>query len=59
MTLLSVEGLRVAYGPLISFEVEAGEIVTMLGSNGAGKTTSLRTVAVLMKPMPRSPASGG
>ena len=55
MPLLSVERLHVAYGPLevlkgVSFEVEAGEIVTMLGSNGAGKTTTLRTIAGLLKP---------
>src|SRR4051812_18278207 len=55
MPLLSVERLRVAYGPLdvlkgVSFEVQAGEIVTMLGSNGAGKTTTLRTIAGLMRP---------
>jgi branched-chain amino acid transport system ATP-binding protein len=55
MPLLSVEGLRVAYGPLevlkgVSFEVGEGEIVTMLGANGAGKTTMLRTLAGLHRP---------
>jgi len=54
MRLLNVEQLRVAYGPLevlrdVSFHVNEGEIVTILGSNGAGKTTSLRTIAGLMK----------
>jgi branched-chain amino acid transport system ATP-binding protein len=50
--LLEVEQLRVAYGPVevvqgISLTVGAGEIVTVLGSNGAGKTTILRALSGL------------
>ena len=50
MPLLEVEDLHVAYGELevvrgISFAIERGEIVTILGSNGAGKTTVLRSLA--------------
>jgi branched-chain amino acid transport system ATP-binding protein len=53
MSLLEVDGLRVAYGDLevvkgASFHVEQGEIVTVLGSNGAGKTSTLRTLAGLL-----------
>ncbi|NBO96163.1 MAG: ATP-binding cassette domain-containing protein, partial [Betaproteobacteria bacterium] len=44
MSLLKVEGLSVAYGSIvaikgISFEVQRGELVSLLGANGAGKTT--------------------
>ena len=47
--LLEVEDLRVAYGAIeavkgITFSVEAGQIVTLIGGNGAGKTTSLRAL---------------
>jgi branched-chain amino acid transport system ATP-binding protein len=47
--LLSVEGLSVAYGAIqalhgISFEVEQGEMVTLIGANGAGKSTTLWTL---------------
>ncbi len=47
--LLSVNGLAVRYGAIqalhdISFEVEEGEIVTLIGANGAGKSTTLWTV---------------
>ena len=52
MTLLRVEDLTVNYGSIravrgISFEVNAGEIVTLIGSNGAGKTTTMNTIAGL------------
>ncbi|HET9717708.1 MAG TPA: ABC transporter ATP-binding protein [Pseudolabrys sp.] len=55
MPLLEVEDLHVAYGELevvrgISFAIERGEIVTILGSNGAGKTTVLRSLAGLIRP---------
>ncbi|MFO7643538.1 MAG: ABC transporter ATP-binding protein [Desulfosarcina sp.] len=48
--LLSVENLRVSYGKIkalhgISFQIDAGEIVTILGANGAGKSTTLRAVS--------------
>ncbi|MDI3423346.1 ABC transporter ATP-binding protein [Streptomyces luteolus] len=54
--LLEVEDLRVAYGKIeavkgISFNVEAGQVVTLIGTNGAGKTTTLRTLSGLLKPL--------
>ena len=53
--LLQVEGMELAYGDVaacrdISFTVNEGEIVTLVGSNGAGKSTTLRGVAGAMKP---------
>lgn len=50
MSLLSLNDVRAGYGPLevlhgISLEVEAGEIVVILGANGAGKTTTMRAVS--------------
>jgi len=53
--LLSVENLNVYYGAIhalqgISFHVEEGEIVTLIGANGAGKSTTLRTVSGLLHP---------
>ena len=53
--LLSVENLEVKYGNIqalhgISFHVDAGEIVTLIGANGAGKTTSLYAIARLRPP---------
>lgn len=55
MSLLNVSGLDVYYGSIhaiknISFEVNEGEIVTLIGANGAGKSTTLNTVAGLLKP---------
>ena len=55
MSLLKVENLNVYYGSIhaikgISFEVNQGEIVTMIGANGAGKSTTMNTVAGLLKP---------
>ena len=49
MTLLSVSSLAGGYGPVkvlhgLDFEVDAGEIVVILGANGAGKTTTLRAL---------------
>lgn len=54
-TLLSVNNLHVSYGAIkavrgISFEIKKGEIVTLIGANGAGKSTTLNTVAGLIKP---------
>ena len=54
-TLLEVESIELAYGEVaacseISFEVAQGEIVTLIGSNGAGKSTTLRGVAGAMLP---------
>jgi branched-chain amino acid transport system ATP-binding protein len=56
--LLSVENLEVKYGNIqalhgISFHVNKGEIVTLIGANGAGKTTSLYTITRL--PPPEAP----
>ena len=53
--LLDVSKLNVSYGPTqvlwdVSFEVNKGELVALLGSNGAGKTTSLRGVQGVLKP---------
>ncbi|MCL2107419.1 MAG: ABC transporter ATP-binding protein [Oscillospiraceae bacterium] len=53
--MLKVENLVTFYGKVaalkgVSFEVEQGRIVTLLGSNGAGKSTTLRTVSGLIKP---------
>lgn len=53
--MLRVNNLEVYYGNIhalkdISFEVKAGEIVTLIGANGAGKTTILHTVSGLIKP---------
>ena len=55
MSMLSVENLNVYYGSIhaikgVSFEVQEGEIVCLIGANGAGKSTTLNTVAGLLKP---------
>jgi branched-chain amino acid transport system ATP-binding protein len=52
--LLEVENLNVYYGAIhalqgISFNVNEGEIVTLIGANGAGKSTTLRTVSGLLR----------
>ena len=54
MTLLSVRGLVAGYGGItaikgIDLDVNEGEIVTLIGSNGAGKSTTLRTVSGLLR----------
>jgi len=55
MPLLSVQSIDVFYGEVqalwdVSFEVEQGEICTLIGSNGAGKTTSIKTISGLLQP---------
>lgn len=52
MALLEVKNLYVSYGSIralhgISFYVDAGEVVTLIGANGAGKSTTLRTISAL------------
>ncbi len=54
-TLLKVNDIHVYYGSIhaikgVSFEVNEGEIVTLIGANGAGKSTTLNTVAGLLRP---------
>lgn len=53
--MLKIDNLVVAYGGIealkgISFEVEEGKIVTLVGANGAGKSTTLRSIIGLTKP---------
>ncbi len=53
--ILEVKNLNVSYGGIkavkdISFTVEAGEIVTLIGANGAGKSSTLRSIVGLVKP---------
>lgn len=53
-TMLKVDDLNVYYGSIhaikgISFEVKSGEIVTLIGANGAGKSTTLNTIGGLLK----------
>jgi branched-chain amino acid transport system ATP-binding protein len=55
MPLLELDGIVAAYGKVevlkrLSLKVEEGEIVALLGANGAGKSTTLRTISGLMKP---------
>src|SRR5437588_10214198 len=58
MTLLEVSALHTHYGAIealkgVSLTVEEGEVVTLIGSNGAGKSTTLRSISGL------TPASAG
>lgn len=53
--MLTVQNLSVRYGGIralkdVSFEVNQGEIVTLIGANGAGKSTTLRSIAGLVRP---------
>jgi branched-chain amino acid transport system ATP-binding protein len=52
--MLRVEGLTVHYGAIralrgVSFEVAAGEVITLIGSNGAGKSTTLHAISNIIK----------
>ncbi len=54
-TMLEVKGINVYYGNIhavkdISFHVDEGEIVTLIGANGAGKSTNLKTISGLLHP---------
>ena len=54
-TILTVKDLKVRYGGIeavkgVSFDVQEGTIVTLIGANGAGKSSTLRTIAGLVKP---------
>ena len=62
--LLTVSNVETAYGPIlairgVSFTVPAGAIVTILGANGAGKTTILKTVSGVMDPQKGTVAFDG
>lgn len=53
--MLKVESLQVYYGGIhalkgVSLQVEAGQIVTLIGANGAGKSTTIRAIVGLVKP---------
>jgi branched-chain amino acid transport system ATP-binding protein len=53
--MLSIENISVSYGAIealtdVSMHVEKGEVVTLIGANGAGKSTTLRTITGLLSP---------
>ena len=55
MAMLEVKDLEVFYGMIqaikgVSFEVNAGEVIALIGANGAGKTTILHTITGLLTP---------
>ena len=56
MSLIELENVVAAYGKVealkgLTLRVEQGEIVALLGSNGAGKSTTLRTISGLIRPL--------
>ncbi len=63
MSLLEVESLYAGYGPVnvlddVSFSVDEGETVALLGANGAGKTTTLRAISGMLRPRGRVTIGG-
>ncbi len=55
MALLEIRDLHTSYGAIkalrgISFNVEAGQVVSLIGANGAGKTTTLNSISGILKP---------
>src|SRR5574341_2461543 len=55
MAMLTINNLDVHYGVIqavrdVSFEVNEGEVVSLIGANGAGKTSILRTISGLVRP---------
>jgi branched-chain amino acid transport system ATP-binding protein len=55
MALLKIRNIETSYGPInairgVSLEIQEGDRVTILGANGAGKTTILRTISGLLQP---------
>ena len=64
MSMLSIKDLQVYYGAInaikgISFDVEQGEIIALIGANGAGKTTILHTITGLVQAKHGSVMFGG
>jgi branched-chain amino acid transport system ATP-binding protein len=64
VSLLEVRGIDVFYGNVqalwgVSFDVTEGQIVTLIGANGAGKSTTLKALAGLMKPKTGTVLFGG
>lgn len=62
--MLSVAGLQSAYGPSqvlfdVELEIKEGEIVTLLGRNGMGKTTTVRSIMGLLQPLSGKISFGG
>ena len=64
MAMLKVENLSIKYGSIeavknVSFEVNEGEVVTLIGANGAGKTSILRTISGLVRTAARKIVAEG